>query len=1503
MNEVRRPGGLVQRCIVIHRDENGFGLTVSGDNPVYVQSVKENSAAAKSGVQVGDQIVKVNGTVVTQSNHIEVVRLIKSGSFVTLTLLGKDNLPKSPSESRNTNQSPVPKGHIRSRSVGNNLAFNTTLAPQSPPAESSQNDRIEQMLVQEREFHKKILDEYMRAPSSKSQQELAESQTRIIALEHQIKVLSGAVLIKSTPGFSSSVRQTFRPNNDNYPPWSRATPQTRTQSLTDPFKSTGTPTTFPSGGNNFHPREGIENQNIQEQSGLKQSNRLPSTSSAPNLDPSMLSPKRTDFESLDSNDGPPYALPPVHDMRENSFDSMFHKAQQDVLAPNMPLHSAASVISMEDDEFEFENERFDDHGPFIDLKVLKNKPAHLAVFLHFLMSNNNPSPLFFWLVTDTYAQETGHAKELKKWAYEIYSTFVARDSPLKVEIGEPEEVAIEDALENPRTSEERIRSVFDVARNIIFTEVNDQLADFRNKRALGLGGLFGDHQLEDELDRGKELKVIEQTLLPHLEALMADADSMSSGQNDRNIAMASALATFMKQVGLSGKLSTGKGSVLDRCRSFAEKEKKSFISNLKSNRRVHTINGHQFVGMQYTYVTQCGFCQGLLWGIGTQGYQCTVCEFNVHKRSCAESLTEACPGSKGKAKQQKTKILVRSPAGYVANHRVNDSPKSVTKIEEEEPDTEAASSESSRTRLPSVLDPQDSKQPSSLDKSLDEQISESEKDDSRSGTPLEDTSEVIQKSKTIGYFQRKVPPIVSRNVLRSESLKSVRDYSTKKVGSTLPGVNNRGGRAENGVYGPTPFPAHQTRVESPPDSEEEIESDSDLEVETEVQNWQTIADKKTLKQLKNKDVKRQEVIHELIHTERTHVRNLKVLDKVFYRPLINKNILPIHQIKLIFPNLEELIDIHESLLKAMKKRVAESKSEVIHNIGDVMLERVDGEAGEKVKEACAKFCCGQKNALEQMKKLLVTKKEFQVFMVKQESHRLCRRLKFTDIIASTHQRLVKYPMLLGGINKVTPPPHGDYKNVERSTKCCKDILNYVNSEIKETENKLRLEELAKKIEDKRTQDTSEKEKENDKKFDITNHKMLWEGSLIWKINPTKKLDLHVVLLNDFLVLLQRQDERYILKTHSTDARGHSPIIKLTNIIIREVATDKKAFFLVSTSMTGPQIYELVAQTATEKRIWVEHITEASELVKGRDLFADRGRRGGLSLSTASPSLPVPVEEEEAEETKIEDKVEVKEKKTTENEQKETTRKESSAENRPSKERVSEICDELAAKDKELQKILEEKNALLTELQGAKCSSLFSMETSHTSLEARDLVLAAIGQADRLTAAISEVVTASKDTCPVAQRTTISESTTALHQFLTSLLESVQSRENQLETLKTSYETAKSTISRLKASNMDENGDEMETKTNDLPEENSVTPTPTAVKVSVDHAETPETDAENKDNYDPHLVTSPFKIFRKRTSDPALDTGSPNETISKPVNRASSFSGFSSTGVQDLSDSE
>jgi len=75
------------RAVIIHRDDNGYGLTVFGDNPVSVQTIKKGGAAELAGIREGDIIVKVNGTMVEHMTHTEVVNLIKSaGPYVTLTV-------------------------------------------------------------------------------------------------------------------------------------------------------------------------------------------------------------------------------------------------------------------------------------------------------------------------------------------------------------------------------------------------------------------------------------------------------------------------------------------------------------------------------------------------------------------------------------------------------------------------------------------------------------------------------------------------------------------------------------------------------------------------------------------------------------------------------------------------------------------------------------------------------------------------------------------------------------------------------------------------------------------------------------------------------------------------------------------------------------------------------------------------------------------------------------------------------------------------------------------------------------------------------------------------------------------------------------------------------------------------------------------------------------------------------------------------------------------------
>ena len=72
-------------------------------------------------------------------------------------------------------------------------------------------------------------------------------------------------------------------------------------------------------------------------------------------------------------------------------------------------------------------------------------------------------------------------------------------------------------------------------------------------------------------------------------------------------------------------------------------------------------------------------------------------------------------------------------------------------------------------------------------------------------------------------------------------------------------------------------------------------------------------------------------------------------------------------------------------------------------------------------------------------------------------------------------------------------------------------------------------------------------------------------------------------------MLQRQDDRYLLKFHtgaSSMVPGgtpvkviHSPIIKFSMMLVRPVATNKHAFYLMNTGgsvQVGAQLYELEA---------------------------------------------------------------------------------------------------------------------------------------------------------------------------------------------------------------------------------------------------------------------------------------------------------------------------------------
>ncbi|CAG0890291.1 unnamed protein product [Darwinula stevensoni] len=281
----------------------------------------------------------------------------------------------------------------------------------------------------------------------------------------------------------------------------------------------------------------------------------------------------------------------------------------------------------------------DDHGPFNSLSKLMDHNAHLAVFLNYLLNNSDASSLFFHIITDFYKE--GNVKEMRKWVYEIHSTFLVPNAPLRL-AGVDENVLheIDNDIQNNLDKEEKLKNIFWRAKKIARGQLRMQLADFRNKRVEGLAHLFGatDAQLDEcLLHKEKEAKVIEPILLPVIKEL-DDLDNLKG----RDLAMAYALATVLaKQYGLKSPVVN---AFLERCPTFVSKDKSFRSKILSRGKKQLSLLGHHFIPQQFSCVTYCNHCTCVIWGIGPQGYQCTHCELNVHKW-CVREVEEDCVGA------------------------------------------------------------------------------------------------------------------------------------------------------------------------------------------------------------------------------------------------------------------------------------------------------------------------------------------------------------------------------------------------------------------------------------------------------------------------------------------------------------------------------------------------------------------------------------------------------------------------------------------------------------------------------------------------------------------------------------------------------------------------------------------------------------------------------------------------------------------------------------------
>ncbi|XP_051920946.1 rho guanine nucleotide exchange factor 1b isoform X4 [Hippocampus zosterae] len=787
-----------------------------------------------------------------------------------------------------------------------------------------------------------------------------------------------------------------------------------------------------------------------------------------------------------------------------------------------------NIIGAEDEDFENDlNEVVDDQCFFSSIEMLKERPAHLLVFMQHVILQFDPAPLLCYLHADLL--KNLNAKETKKQFVEFHNTFLDKGAILRVTV--PPVIATELDRTRPDMLSEDFQRRFAYEVQLEQAgEVAKQLEDFRKKRKMGMTPNEAElidvesHYPTDRIPLEMKEKSVAENLLDK----MSETQPTIVSDEEKCQSIFSAVAYYMKHLGVKTRAVDSKKSRGGFFRSKLVKNKKDESTKTKP---------------------RGGFPGIPSWIAG-----------NPEVKPKMEAEADREKGSQERKGPTPVRGNFADPTAPALPGRKLGSgsggggsgPLPLVEI------TDGSGNNASLSNSPEAL------HPDGLPSNRLEPLILSEWPD----------VSPIGPGASLGVGE---PFLVSDTPIEENPEKDSNEGATTAVSE-----------------GSGSSPA------SPAPQLEEMEPRL-LEFEQEPPNWKELASPEVLSSLSKKETKRQEVINELFATEHAHVRMLSVLQMVFSKPLEREELLTSTELSAIFPNLDEIIEMHYHLYENLKKLRVEDNF-IVKSISTTVLNRFEGTEGEWFQKLTARFCSHQSWALDQIKSRQKKEARFNAFIQEAESKPQCRRLQLKDIIPIEMQRLTKYPLLLENIAKNTEDP-GEKERVHQSAECCRKILNHVNEEVKDMENFLTLKDYQRRLDTSGLKPSNELYTEY-KNIDLTQKKMLYEGPLTWKVTKEKAVEVQCVLLGDLLVLLQRQDDKMVLKCQSKSIiavqegkQMLSPIIKLDSVFLREVATDLKAFYVIFTWDSGAQIYELVAQSVGERKLWTNVIKSAVDDLK------------------------------------------------------------------------------------------------------------------------------------------------------------------------------------------------------------------------------------------------------------------------------------------------------------------
>ncbi|NWX33230.1 PKHG5 protein, partial [Notiomystis cincta] len=409
------------------------------------------------------------------------------------------------------------------------------------------------------------------------------------------------------------------------------------------------------------------------------------------------------------------------------------------------------------------------------------------------------------------------------------------------------------------------------------------------------------------------------------------------------------------------------------------------------------------------------------------------------------------------------------------------------------------------------------------------------------------------------------------------------------------------------------------------DSWEEDGDEAGLALED---SWQQIIQGTEV--LSRRQCHQQEAIWELLHTEATYIRNLKVITDLFLSCLVNlqeSGLLSEVDAERLFSNIGEIIRLHCKLWRSVMAPVLAKARRT-----GALLDPIDFLDGFRVFGSLFKpyvrYCMEEEGCMEYMRALLRDSELFRTYVTWAEKQEQCSRLKLSDMLVKPHQRLTKYPLLLKSILKKTddprardaittmvrdqgwgaagsvapgpsnpPPLLAQISSVEH-------FINDVNSRMRQRQERQRLDAILSRIDAYEVVEGSTDEVDKLLKeflrLDLTapipgtspedTRQLLLEGSLRMREGKDSKMDVYCFLFTDLFLItkpFKKAERTKVIR---------QPLL-VDRVICRELR-DPGSFLLIYLNELGSAVAAYTFQTSGQLcRSWVEAVRNAQNLLQ------------------------------------------------------------------------------------------------------------------------------------------------------------------------------------------------------------------------------------------------------------------------------------------------------------------